>query len=180
MIMFFLVGFIVFFFFFKQKTAYERRISDWSSDVCSSDLFVLKNPEALTEELIDIRHDIYAAEDYKRSVKNIMCLQDMEIRQRNLLTMEELAKIEAPTLVVWTHDDPTATLEDGKNYANGVRDSRFVVFNNSSHMPQLEEPERFTALHLAFIADPASVQSNVDMTASSNSNSAINRVESFQ
>src|SRR3546814_14335554 len=29
------------FFFFKQKTAYEIRISDWSSDVCSSDLFVL-------------------------------------------------------------------------------------------------------------------------------------------
>src|SRR3546814_297427 len=29
---------IVVFFFFKQKTAYELRISDWSSDVCSSDL----------------------------------------------------------------------------------------------------------------------------------------------
>src|SRR3546814_5439508 len=28
-----------YFFFFKQKTAYEMRISDWSSDVCSSDLF---------------------------------------------------------------------------------------------------------------------------------------------
>src|SRR3546814_10210864 len=28
------------FFFFKQKTAYEIRISDWSSDVCSSDLLV--------------------------------------------------------------------------------------------------------------------------------------------
>src|SRR3546814_2046745 len=28
------------FFFFKQKTAYEMRISDWSSDVCSSDLSV--------------------------------------------------------------------------------------------------------------------------------------------
>src|SRR3546814_3825618 len=28
-------------FFFKQKTAYEMRISDWSSDVCSSDLFDL-------------------------------------------------------------------------------------------------------------------------------------------
>src|SRR3546814_6293495 len=37
------VGFFIFctvydFFFFKQKTAYEMRISDWSSDVCSSDL----------------------------------------------------------------------------------------------------------------------------------------------
>src|SRR3546814_1574581 len=31
------VGYIEFF-FFKQKTAYEMRISDWSSDVCSSDL----------------------------------------------------------------------------------------------------------------------------------------------
>src|SRR3546814_3610812 len=30
----------LFFFFFKQKTAYEMRISDWSSDVCSSDLLV--------------------------------------------------------------------------------------------------------------------------------------------
>src|SRR3546814_16384523 len=29
---------MVYFFFFKQKTAYEMRISDWSSDVCSSDL----------------------------------------------------------------------------------------------------------------------------------------------
>src|SRR3546814_7908375 len=36
------------FFFFKQKTAYEMRISDWSSDVCSSDLapiaFRLRKP----------------------------------------------------------------------------------------------------------------------------------------
>src|SRR3546814_8568437 len=36
MLIFFL--FIFSFFFFKQKTAYEMRISDWSSDVCSSDL----------------------------------------------------------------------------------------------------------------------------------------------
>src|SRR3546814_3886533 len=34
------VNVVYFFFFFKQKTAYEMRISDWSSDVCSSDLQV--------------------------------------------------------------------------------------------------------------------------------------------
>src|SRR3546814_6583259 len=33
---------IFIFFFFKQKTAYEMRISDWSSDVCSSDLALLR------------------------------------------------------------------------------------------------------------------------------------------
>src|SRR3546814_3337764 len=35
------------FFFFKQKTAYEMRISDWSSDVCSSDLIVVALLSAL-------------------------------------------------------------------------------------------------------------------------------------
>src|SRR3546814_4251952 len=34
--------FYLMFFFFKQKTAYEMRISDWSSDVCSSDLWRLR------------------------------------------------------------------------------------------------------------------------------------------
>src|SRR3546814_1590598 len=38
-------SYVLFFFFFKQKTAYEMRISDWSSDVCSSDLIVIKHPE---------------------------------------------------------------------------------------------------------------------------------------
>src|SRR3546814_14103385 len=36
--MFIFYFFLSFFFFFKQKTAYDMRISDWSSDVCSSDL----------------------------------------------------------------------------------------------------------------------------------------------
>src|SRR3546814_781589 len=36
-------------FFFKQKTAYEMRISDWSSDVCSSDLIAISFPPGTTE-----------------------------------------------------------------------------------------------------------------------------------
>src|SRR3546814_2641599 len=40
----FSTSFCFVFFFFKQKTAYEMRISDWSSDVCSSDLAVLYTP----------------------------------------------------------------------------------------------------------------------------------------
>src|SRR3546814_1227126 len=41
------------FFFFKQKTAYEMRISDWSSDVCSSDLYHFQKAQA-ADGLIDI------------------------------------------------------------------------------------------------------------------------------
>src|SRR3546814_7648194 len=52
---------VVYFFFFKQKTAYEMRISDWSSDVCSSDLHAValvearaisgRHPHALPDQL---------------------------------------------------------------------------------------------------------------------------------
>src|SRR3546814_2083747 len=46
------------FFFFKQKTAYEMRISDWSSDVCSSDLadaVPLAGDELSDLQIIDLR-----------------------------------------------------------------------------------------------------------------------------
>src|SRR3546814_9213575 len=54
---FFFCGFLCAFFFFKQKTAYEMRISDWSSDVCSSDLVAdavaVRIGEAARIDLID-------------------------------------------------------------------------------------------------------------------------------
>src|SRR3546814_4098818 len=43
---------VVFGFFFKQKTAYELRISDWSSDVCSSDL--LRTPLTVVHGYLDM------------------------------------------------------------------------------------------------------------------------------
>src|SRR3546814_20482224 len=45
------------FFFFKQKTAYEMRISDWSSDVCSSDL---QGGQRLTPEDIALQRRLAA------------------------------------------------------------------------------------------------------------------------
>src|SRR3546814_7116278 len=74
-----------FVFFFKQKTAYEMRISDWSSDVCSSDLRIvgsctgraegdLRSGKALAgEKLFACRvcrdpHDITGGTAYRRKL----------------------------------------------------------------------------------------------------------------
>src|SRR3546814_8088682 len=46
------------FFFFKQKTAYEMRISDWSSDVCSSDLRITRPIDARPLAVPDGEHAI--------------------------------------------------------------------------------------------------------------------------
>src|SRR3546814_5877182 len=53
------------FFFFKQKTAYEMRISDWSSDVCSSDLEYggsIENRTRLLLEVVDACIGVWGAD----------------------------------------------------------------------------------------------------------------------
>src|SRR3546814_8662127 len=47
-------------FFFKQKTAYEMRISDWSSDVCSSDLIVGLGVVGLRRVGVHLSHELHA------------------------------------------------------------------------------------------------------------------------
>src|SRR3546814_2793004 len=65
-------------FFFKQKTAYEMRISDWSSDVCSSDLGVAgdENAVALAQRFLAEAH--FAGEDEIEAV-GIMAVQGQRI-----------------------------------------------------------------------------------------------------
>src|SRR3546814_17176870 len=58
---------LFFFFFFKQKTAYEMRISDWGSDVCSSDLINLQAAERVASEIgsdaLALKTDVSKKED---------------------------------------------------------------------------------------------------------------------
>src|SRR3546814_7335443 len=65
---------MLFFFFFKQKTAYEMRISDWSSDVCSSDLFQKWLAYPLTPYIsteVRLRHPLQKRKDkYMSEPKN--------------------------------------------------------------------------------------------------------------
>src|SRR3546814_10564446 len=55
-----------FLFFFKQKTAYEMRTSDWSSDVCSSDLDRARQRERIRRDDAHVRLDIHEARRIKR------------------------------------------------------------------------------------------------------------------
>src|SRR3546814_12873706 len=59
--------FVVYFFFFKQKTAYEMRISDWSSDVCSSDL-AAHQPHADHEQRREQEEEEGGRRDHRQKV----------------------------------------------------------------------------------------------------------------
>ena len=55
--------FVFFFFFFKQKTAYEIGTGDWSSDVCSSDLPSDLTYNLLPQRELDVIQKLYQVED---------------------------------------------------------------------------------------------------------------------
>src|SRR3546814_8435976 len=65
------------FFFFKQKTAYEMRISDWSSDVCSSDLALCK---ALRDDRFGLGRGARKGKFDRRERQPVLGLEMMEKR----------------------------------------------------------------------------------------------------
>ncbi|PYC66955.1 alpha/beta hydrolase [Micromonospora arborensis] len=78
---------------------------------------------------------------------------------RDWSVVDCLAGITAPTLVLsGRHDEATpATLQP---FLDHIPDSRWVVFEESSHLPHLEEPERFTAVLRGFLAELAEEHSH--------------------
>src|SRR3546814_7009781 len=59
-------------FFFKQKTAYEMRISDWSSDVCSSDLENIRSGTNIYTPLVELVVNAIQAIEEKSADKGLV------------------------------------------------------------------------------------------------------------
>ena len=103
------------------------------------------------DDIVASRQRVYRQPGFVDAMRDIMALQDPEIRARNLLGPEEYGAIAAPTLVLWTSDDPTADVEEGRRIASMIPDARFEVMSGCGHWPQYEDPKTFDQLHLDFL-----------------------------
>src|SRR3546814_15192937 len=70
-------------FFFKQKTAYEMRVSDWSSDVCSSDLHI-----ALKKEIFNLHQITLKNEEWYKDETFILGLQKLQKEMLERIQLE--------------------------------------------------------------------------------------------
>ena len=105
----------------------------------------------VSDDLIETRRAIYAQPGFEATMARIMCLQDMEIRRPNMITEEQYRSIKAPSLVVWTSHDPTATPEEGKQISEMIPGAQYVVMNECGHWPQFEDADEFNRLHINFL-----------------------------
>lgn len=113
--------------------------------------WLMADPVSVTDELVETRRAIYARPGFSTSMSHILCLQDPEIRARNLVTDDELRSIDAPSLVVWTSDDPSGPASAGLHMAELLPNGRFELVENAGHWPQWEQSETFNTLLLGFL-----------------------------
>lgn len=113
--------------------------------------FLMCDKSMVSDDLIETRRAIYAQPGFAATMARIMCLQDMEIRRPNMITEEQYRSIKAPSLVVWTSHDPTATPEEGKQISEMIPGAQYVVMNECGHWPQFEDADEFNRLHIDFL-----------------------------
>jgi 2-hydroxy-6-oxonona-2,4-dienedioate hydrolase len=113
--------------------------------------WLMKDKKDATPDLIACRQAIYSQPGFKQAMANAMVLQDMEIRTRNLVRVEDYGRIAAPTLVLWTSDDPTADVTEGRRIADMIPGSTFLVMEGCGHWPQWEDTPTFDRLHIDFL-----------------------------
>ncbi|AGC64482.1 2-hydroxy-6-oxo-6-phenylhexa-2,4-dienoate hydrolase BphD_1 [Mycobacterium liflandii 128FXT] len=103
------------------------------------------------DDLVASRQRIYRQPGFVAAMRDIMALQDPQIRARNLLGPAEYGAIKAPTLVLWTSHDPTADVTEGRRIASMIPGARFEVMSGCGHRPQYEDAKSFNHRHLDFL-----------------------------
>jgi 2-hydroxy-6-oxonona-2,4-dienedioate hydrolase len=125
---------------------------DWDT-VKARILWLMADKSANYDDIIAARQRIYQQPGFIRSMEDIVALQDPVIRSRNILTAGDYARIDAPTLVLWTTHDPTATVAEGRRIASMIFGARFLVMEDCGHWPQYEDPETFNKIHIEFLRE---------------------------
>jgi 2-hydroxy-6-oxonona-2,4-dienedioate hydrolase len=113
--------------------------------------WLMADPAAVTDELVAIRQGVYSRPGFPDSMRHLLCLQDPEVRRRNLIEDKELAAIDAPTLVIWTTDDPSGPPAAGQAMAGKITGAEFRLIEGAGHWPQWEQQAEFDALVIDFI-----------------------------
>lgn len=105
-----------------------------------------------TEELVAVRHAIYHRPEFVAHIENLLSLQDMETRLRNILSPDDLAQILVPTLIVWGRNNPFGEVPEAAAMHGHIAGSDLVLLDECGHWPQHEQPEKYNQLSLDFLA----------------------------
>ncbi|EKN65891.1 putative hydrolase [Neobacillus bataviensis LMG 21833] len=112
--------------------------------------FLFYDKNFVTDELVETRYKIYTQPEFKEAVHNIVVLQEWEVRKNYTWEPEWTHKITAPTLILMSDHDPTATVEDAEYLQQLIPNSKLQIITDAGHWPQWEKPEEFNEIQVKF------------------------------
>lgn len=112
---------------------------------------VIRNPDNITDELVEVRRAIYSQDPSGQNMAHISVLRQPEPRWRNRVTDEDFTAIPVPALFVWTDNEPTGDEAEGRRLAELLPDGEFLLVEGAAHWPQWEGADEFNAAAVAFL-----------------------------
>jgi 2-hydroxy-6-oxonona-2,4-dienedioate hydrolase len=136
----------------RTSTAKAVRDGDIDSTRKRLELLMADPAKDVSDELVETRHLIYHAPDFVANIDNLLCLQNMEVRQRNLLRADRMARIKTPTLVIWGRENPFGDVPEAREMHEAIAGSQLELLAHCGHWPQHEQAEIYNPLSLTFLA----------------------------
>lgn len=137
----------------RIKTSTTKAVTEDDIDLTRQRLHLLMydGEKDVSEELVEIRHAIYHHPDFVSNLHNLLCLQEMEIRQRNLMRPERLEAIDVPTMIVWGNENPFGEVPEATAMHETIEGSRLELVGKCGHWPQHEQADWFNPVSIGFI-----------------------------
>ncbi len=104
-------------------------------------------------DMVAVRQAIYRLPETRKAIDHVLILQEPEVRDRNLITEEEWARIEAPTLVIASGQDSGEYESTARRIVSLIPNSRVLEMPNVRHWPHFEDPDLFNEAAIGFLLE---------------------------
>lgn len=133
----------------RQRTAAVDN-PDWTTIKAMFDHLIADDDNKIPD-IIALRQAIYRLPETRETIEHMIALQDMERRQRNILTEDDWRAITAPALVVASGKDWAEYETTARRIATYMPNAELLEMPHVAHWPNFEDPVTWNAAAIAFL-----------------------------
>jgi pimeloyl-ACP methyl ester carboxylesterase len=109
------------------------------------------SPESVTDELVDLRRRIWSRPETRKALTEYYQALFREETNAYLFGEDDLRRISAPALVLWTDRNPFQGVDAARRLAEVIPGAKLYLMKNAAHWPQWEHPEEHDEAVVKFL-----------------------------
>lgn len=117
--------------------------------------WLMVDPNVVTDELVDVRSNIYGSPGGNQATRTYYDFNSSEIGHVHDFSGDDLARLTVPTMVLWSRGGSGVAPERGEWLKSAIPKATHRVVEGAGHWPQWEKPEAHDEAIIRFLKDPA-------------------------